>query len=168
MRFCLLLSMTIFFHTIAIAQTKHALILAIDKYEHSEWKSLHSNIDAAVIKTALTRRGFDINNITTIQNEKATHRGITDGLNTFIKKENIKAGDIVVIQISSHGLQLEDDNGDEAADGLDECIVSYDAVYDKDPKNYKKIQANYFRDDEFGVFIQQLKIGRASVGKECA
>ncbi len=164
MRLGLLLPLITFFFTTVTAQTKHALILAIDKYQHSEWQSLHSNIDAAVIKTALTRRGFDATDITTIQNEKATYRGIADGFTTFINKGTIKTGDIVVIHISSHGLQLEDDNGDEAADGLDESIVSYDAVYDKDPKNYKKIQANYFRDDEFGVFIQQLRTKLGSNG----
>ncbi|MDZ4794841.1 MAG: caspase family protein [Bacteroidota bacterium] len=157
MRFHLFLPFAVLFFSSTFAQKKHALIIAIDKFEHSGWQSLHSNIDASVIRTALTRRGFDNQDITTIQNEKATYKGIKEGLNSFINNGTIKAGDIVAIHISSHGLQLEDDNGDEVADGLDECIVSYDAVYDKDPKNYKKIQGNYFRDDEFGAFIQQLR-----------
>jgi hypothetical protein len=81
---------------------------------------------------------------------------------------------VVVIHFSSHGEQVADTNGDEA-DGYDEAIVSYNAALITQEMasgaaargtltkaQFDKLQANYFRDDEFGAYIQQL---RAKLGK---
>ena len=155
----LLLFGTILLVTGTAAQpTKHALIFAIGKYPpNSDWAPLQSSTDAKFIRSALMNinGGFEEKNITIIADSNADHKGIVNALKNLINK--VDTDDIVVIHFSSHGQQLEDDNGDEIADGLDESIVSYDAVYDKDPANYKKVQAGYFRDDEFGIYMDLLR-----------
>ncbi len=158
----LLLLVAVLFFTSLAAQTKYALIFAISKYESKSWRTLHSSTDAAVLKNTFIRQGFSPGNVRVIQDARAKYQGIVDTLNAFINSSLLKQGDVVVIHFSAHGQQLEDNNGDEIADGLDESIVSYDAVYDANPANFKKVQANYFRDDEFGSILQRL---RAKLGK---
>jgi hypothetical protein len=62
----------------------------------------------------------------------------------------------VVIHVSSHGAQVEDDNYDEP-DGLDESIVTYPAVIPSKSTNYSKDQEAYFRDDKFGYYINLIR-----------
>ena len=58
---------------------------------------------------------------------------------------------------------MEDDDGDEV-DRLDESIVTYNAVspLKANKKDFQKTQQEYFRDDQFGDYIRQLrnKLGR--------
>lgn len=141
--------------TSAIAQTKRALIVAIGNYRY--WPSLNSINDVAYIKKTLGKQGFKKENITTITDQHATHTGITNALKDLIREA--KTGDIVVIHFSSHGEQIEDNNHDET-DGLDETIVTYNAVLPDVSghfKDFQKAQEEYFRDDEFGFFIDQLR-----------
>ena len=79
----------------------------------------------------MQKQGFDAGNINVLKNESATKKNIIGALQDLAK--NSKAGDIVIIHISSHGQQIEDDNGDEL-DGYDEAIVTYGAptVFDPD------------------------------------
>lgn len=70
--------------------------------------------------------------------------------------EKAQPGDVVVIYFSSHGEQIEDDNQDEV-DGLDECIVPFDATFSSDKSEYKKYAPAYFRDDYLGEKITRLR-----------
>lgn len=156
--------------SVVFAQKKHALIFAIGDYpEQGGWGKISSAQDVGYIKNTLLKQGFSSSNIKTVADSAATKTGIIAALKNLIA--NVNANDVVVIHFSSHGEQVADNNGDEA-DGYDETIVSYDAALstNKDAiargsvskEEYEKLQANYFRDDEFGLYIQQI---RAKLGK---
>ncbi|MCU7551966.1 caspase family protein [Chitinophagaceae bacterium LB-8] len=137
------------------AQTKYALLFAISNYPAAGgWSALSSNRDVFYITTALQKQGFLANNIQTITESEVTPPGITRALMALIQKA--KAGDIAVIHFSTHGEQVEDDNGDET-DGLDETIVTYHAIKPELSRDFTKEQAAYFRDDQFGVLIDKLR-----------
>lgn len=162
-------SLLILFFTVGTvsAQKKHALIFAIGDYpESGGWSKISSAQDVGYIKNTLTKQGFGANDVKVVSDSAATKEGIKAAFEDLIGSVGKK--DIVVIHISSHGEQVADDNNDEA-DGYDETIVSYNAALsmgaDKtavargslSKAEYEKLQANYFRDDEFGVYIQRLR-----------
>ncbi|TCC91659.1 hypothetical protein EZ428_07820 [Pedobacter frigiditerrae] len=155
------------------AQKKHALIFAIGDYpESGGWSKISSAQDVGYIKNTLAKQGFPANNVKVVADSVATKEGIKAAFENLIS--NVGKKDVVVIHVSSHGEQVADDNDDEA-DGYDETIVSYNATLamgaDKtaiargtlSKAEYEKLQANYFRDDEFGAYIQRL---RAALGNE--
>ncbi|RZL50617.1 MAG: DUF4384 domain-containing protein [Pedobacter sp.] len=167
------LSLLVLLFTVSLAnaQTKHALIFAIGEYpEDGGWSKISSAQDVGYIKNTLLKQGFSATGIKTVSDSAATKAGIQNALKNLIA--TVAPKDIVVIHFSSHGEQVADDNGDEA-DGYDETIVSFDAKLSADKEaiargsvsksEYEKLQANYFRDDEFGKYIQQL---RAKLGKD--
>lgn len=142
----------------AIAQTKHALVFAIGNYpEEKGWAAISSLTDAKALNTVLTNQGF--NDIRIYRDSQVTSAGIAKAFNDLMADKKLAEGDVVVIHVSSHGSQVEDDDEDET-DGLDESIVTYDAVSMRkgDKKNYTEIQKNYFRDDQFGEYIRQLRV----------
>ncbi len=147
----------------SIAQTtNHALIFAIGNYLH--WPHISSLQDVSFIDSALSKRGFT--DIKIVSDKDATVQGISNALENLINR--VKAGDVVVIHFSSHGEQVQDDNGDES-DGLDETIVTYNAMLPPrgqylSPEDYNKFQADYFRDDLFGKYIDELRAKLGSKG----
>lgn len=147
----------------SIAQTtNHALIFAIGNYPN--WPKISSLQDVSFIDSALSKRGFT--DIKIVSDKDATVQGISNALEDLIKRVNV--GDVVVIHFSSHGEQVQDDNGDES-DGLDETIVTYNAMLpprgqDLSPEEYNKYQADYFRDDLFGKYIDELRAKLGSKG----
>lgn len=140
------------------SQTKRALIIAIGNYKY--WPHISSDNDVPFIKSTLLKQNFEEKNITVVEDSAATMTGIENAFKKLIL--NSVAGDIVVIHVSSHGEQIQDDNHDEI-DGLDESIVTWDAAYPINSENYSTAQAKYFRDDEFGSYINQL---RSKLGKK--
>lgn len=148
----------IFYNANAI--NKHALIIAIGNYptEKTGWSQISSNRDVVFIKNALTNQNFDPTNISILEDQNATMKGISSALEKLIAGAN--KGDVALIHISSHGEQVQDDNGDET-DGLDEAIVTYDAIApskaSRDKIPFSKAQADYLRDDLFGDYINRLR-----------
>lgn len=144
--------------------TKRALIVAIGNYPHEGgWQQISSIKDTGYIIPTLRKQGFSEKNITVITDAQASVRGLNYAFNKLINDAN--AGDIVVIHFSSHGEQVEDDNSDET-DGLDECIVSFDAIAPNQEgfsENMAKDGAGYFRDDALGNYVNQL---RNKLGKD--
>ena len=141
-------------------QTKRALVVAIGNYPASgHWPQISSLNDVPLVTKALQKQRFAMENIEVITDEKATKAGITKALDGLIGRS--QAGDIVFIHFSSHGQQIEDDNGDET-DGLDECIVPFDAVFSPNKSEFKKLADGYFRDDLFGekVTLLRNKLGK--------
>jgi len=114
-----------------------------------------------LIQNALQKQNFQSGNISTIVDSAATKKGIERALDKLIQSS--ARGDVVVVHISSHGQQLEDDNVNEEADGLDEAIVPYGAVFFIDKSIYSKVATGYFRDDLFGENVTQLrnKLGKS-------
>lgn len=141
----------------SIGQTKRALIIAIGNYDYEKngWRPISALNDVPLIQTALEKQNFPVANIKTLTDEMATRAGIEKALDDLIKSAG--TGDIVVIHISSHGQQLEDDNVSEEMDGLDEAIVPYGATYSIDKSVFNKVAAGYFRDDVFGEKVTQLR-----------
>jgi hypothetical protein len=159
-RIFILLSLFSIFFSEGKTQTKRALIIAIGNYPASSgWDYLNSLNDVPMIQGALLKQNFLPANITVLTDDKATKKRIIDALDNLIAAS--QKGDIVVIHVSSHGEQIQDDNGDEA-DGLDECIVPYDAVYSDSKEDFSKVSSGYIRDDLFGEKITLLrnKIGK--------
>jgi len=149
----------------SIAQTKRALIIAIGNYPDPEknlWVELSSLHDVPLVQTALEKQNFKPENIALLLDEQATRAGIEKALDSLINV--CKPGDIVVIHVSSHGQQLEDDNVNEELDGLDECIVPYGAVYSPDKSLFSRYSAGYLRDDVFGEKITRLRNKIQSTG----
>ncbi|MEO5647997.1 MAG: caspase family protein, partial [Chitinophagaceae bacterium] len=110
----------------------------------------------------LERQKFDSNNIKTLINQEATKAGIVTAMKDLIGRVNKNSKDVVYIHISSHGAQMEDDANKDETDGLDEAIVSINARWTDDRTEFKKVEGDYLRDDEFGDLIEQL---RAKLGK---
>lgn len=163
-KFCFTLLFLTFILVAAEAQTKRALIIAIGDYpdpEKNGWRPINALNDVPLIQNALLKQNFLPQHIAVITDSAATRKGIENALDKLIRSTG--KGDVVVIHISSHGQQIEDDNESEEADGLDEAIVPYGAVYSMDKSIYSKVSGGYFRDDLFGEKMTQL---RNSIGKD--
>jgi metacaspase-1 len=148
----------------AKTQTQHALLIGIGDYDTKTtgWAKLNSVRDVEIVKKTLDRQNFKPENIKTLTDQQATKDGIIAAMKTLISDVKANSKDVVYIHISSHGAQIEDDNGDET-DGLDEAIVTINAKWTEDKDEFKKVQGEYLRDDQFGDLIEQL---RAKLGKE--
>ena len=142
----------IFLQAAAQDPNKIALIVAIGKYPvTSDWPELSSANDVPLIKGALKGQGFKDENITVLKDQQATLAGMTNAFDKYLIQK-AKKGDIVVFHFSGHGEQIEDDNGDEG-DGLDEALVSYDAL-----QEYKAgAPIKHFRDDLLAQKIKELR-----------
>lgn len=135
--------------------TKHALIIAIGDYpKQGGWGSISGNKDVPYLKTALLNQGFADNHIITLIDSQATRNAIEQELSNLHNR--IKPGDVVLVHFSTHGEQIEDDNGDEP-DGLDEAIVTYLSVAPNKSTDFSKDTAEYLRDDIFGQYVQLFR-----------
>lgn len=157
-----LLFVLIFIHFLGISQKKMALIVAVGKYPEGQryWKNLSSEKDLIYIKEALIKNGFEVKNIATLVNAKATKAGMVTALNKLADKA--MAGDIVYFHFSGHGQQIQDDPKDgylDEADGYDEALIPYDANGIWDDVDYKG--QNHFRDD---LLSEKLNNIRKKVG----
>ena len=156
----LILTALFFFSFQSDGQTKRALIVAIGNYpKSSKWEELNSVNDVSLLQNALMKQNFPQQHISILTDSMATKTGIEKALDRLIDSSG--TGDIVMIYFSSHGEQIEDDDHDEV-DGLDECIVPYDAIYSTDKATFKKLAPGYFRDDTFGskVTLLRNKLGK--------
>jgi hypothetical protein len=141
------LLLTLLFCFQAFTQKKLGLIVAVGDYPNGgRWKDLSSINDVRFIKAALLKNGFDLNNVDSLFNEKATKKNILAALDALYAKAS--ENDIVFFHFSGHGQQIQDDNGDEA-DGYDEALIPYDAQGMYDPVSYNG--QNHLRDDELGA-----------------
>lgn len=129
---------------------KHALIVAIGNYPpETGWADISSLNDVPLIQHALEKQGFDDFHI--LKDEQATKKGILAEFDKLIR--DCKPGDMVVVHISSHGQQIEDNNSDES-DHLDEAIVAYGAPSEYDPLYHGE---NHLRDEELGAKLLQIR-----------
>jgi metacaspase-1 len=145
----------IVFSICATAQTKRGLIVAIGDYPESgqtpDWRDISSVNDIPLVRSALIKQGFTSNNVAVIKDEEATKIGIVNAIQALTKSSN--KGDIVIIHFSSHGQQIQDDNGDEL-DGYDEAIVPYGA-----PPSFENGYdfSLHLRDDELEELLFDLR-----------
>lgn len=151
-----LFAMTLLCFTIlSQAQTKRGLIIAIGDYPETgqtpDWRDISSVNDIPLIRSAMQKQGFQSDQIAVLKNEEATKDGIVKAIKDLTA--SCKKGDVVIIHISSHGQQIEDDNGDEI-DGFDEAIVPYGA-----PPTYQDGYdfSQHLRDDELELLLFDLR-----------
>lgn len=137
-------------------KTRRALIIAIGNYdfEKTKWRRLNVDNDVPLIREVLRKQNFPDENIATLKDEAATKVAISDALDKLAGDS--EPGDVVVIHVSAHGQQLEDDGNDEV-DKYDEAIVPYGAVYSSDPREFQKYAEEYFRDDLFGEKVTAIR-----------
>lgn len=149
----LLTLFVITFFTLSYSQTKRGLIVAIGEYPtETKWRPINSVNDVPLVRSALQKQGFQSNEITVLINEKATKKAIVKAIEDLASASQI--GDIVVLHFSSHGQQVEDQNGDEL-DGYDEAIVAYGA-----PAEYKADYdfSDHLIDDELEALLNKLRL----------
>jgi len=123
--------------------TKIALCVGQNKYDPSTGVTpLRGCVnDTLLIGEMLRRAGFEVRQV---HDQAATQRGILDRLSIEVAK--LREGDYFVFWNSSHGYQLNDREGDELYDFLDEAICTYDTD-PRDPLTDDKIGRILYRAD---------------------
>lgn len=128
--FAILLICSFFFRL--QAQEKRALLVGISKYDTAltgyQWNNINGANDVKLLDPILKAKGFKV---TTLTDEKATHKNIIEGINKLIATS--RKGDIIYFHFSGHGQPVEDISGDDV-DGWDEAIIPVDAR-----KVYKRV-----------------------------
>lgn len=116
------LSMALLFPVMAMAYTpkKEALLVGIAKYQGGETLPGIGR-DINQMKKLLESRGFKVK---VLFNEQATLKNVVNSLNSYGK---LSSKDTFLFYDSTHGTQVDDLNGDETDDGLDEAFVLYNA-----------------------------------------
>ena len=112
-----------------------ALIINISENQKSEFK-INANRDAELIEEALRNKQFKAKNITLLENEKATLKGIKNTFETFVKEAQF--GDICYIHISASAyLNSSEDEGISPYDSEDNSLITFDEIlfYTKELRN---------------------------------
>lgn len=154
MKKLLILVLSILLSFTYVSAHKYALIIAVGNYDQNltGWYPISADHDVPLIQKTLTGLGFEEKDIMYLKDEQATKAGMMNAFNELLSK--VSEGDDVVIHYSGHGHQIFDDNGDEI-DGLDECLVCYDAPM----KMFEGYDGSlHFRDDELGKIVEQFRI----------
>jgi hypothetical protein len=104
--------------------TKRALLIGINKYQ--ALPTLNGSLnDIETMRHVLTTRwGFQPQHIAMLTDQAATRAGILAALERLVKEAG--PPDVVYLHYSGHGSQVEDFNGDETDDHLDETLVPHD------------------------------------------
>lgn len=104
--------------------TKRALLIGINKYKAVPKLQGSLNDIETMRQILITRWGFPEINITVVTDEAATRAGMLAALDRLVKEAGLN--DTVYFHYSGHGSQVEDLNGDEPDDHLDETLVPQD------------------------------------------
>jgi hypothetical protein len=104
--------------------TKRALLIGINKYKAVPKLQGSLNDIETMRQILLTRWGFTDKNITVVTDEAATRAGMLAALEQLARDTG--PNDTVYFHYSGHGSQVEDLNGDEPDDHLDETLVPQD------------------------------------------
>lgn len=94
--------------------------------------------------------GATAGGIRVLTDERATRRGILDGLKWLVK--GAKAGDRLLFHYSGHGSQIRDLDGDEAKDRMDEVLCPHDMDWDSG-------DGGFITDDELDACFRELPKG---------
>ena len=100
---------------------RRALLIGIGKYDVLPYLPGSKN-DVAVVQQVLTQKfGFSPEHVQVLADAAATRDGILHALKDLVQSAGPQ--DIIYVHYSGHGSQVEDFNGDEKDDHLDETIV---------------------------------------------
>lgn len=108
----------------ASSGTKRALLIGINKYKAVPKLQGSLNDIETMRQILLTRWGFADKHIVVVTDEAATRTGMLTALEQLAKDTG--PNDTVYFHFSGHGSQVEDLNGDEPDDHLDETLVPQD------------------------------------------
>lgn len=131
---------------------RRALLIGIGKYQVLPRLPGSKNDIDVVHQVLVSRYGFSEQNIHIVRDEAATRKGILAAFNQIVKEAG--PNDVVYIHYSGHGSQVQDLNGDEPDDQLDETIVPADGRTEGVPD---------ITDDELEQVLSRLKTSKAVV-----
>ncbi|MGE4424369.1 MAG: caspase family protein [Pseudodesulfovibrio sp.] len=111
----------------ALAAQKHALLIGINDYSGSGFRSLRGAMnDIGLMREVLISRfGFAPGDIVELVDGQATHTAIRDAFHRL--RDTARPGDFVYIHYSGHGSSVCDFSGDEGPGGLDSTWVAHGA-----------------------------------------
>lgn len=113
--------------------------------------------DADAMAELLTEQfNFPAENVVILKGEAAGHKAVSQAFNEVSKK--IKASDLFVFHFSGHGTQLADERPFDELDRLDEALCTTNARSDG---------TNLIRDDELGLWLDDLQAKRITVILDC-
>ncbi len=152
-----------------MAQTKHALVIAISDYPNvpgrkKNWAPLSSKNDYYLVMEMLKRQEFQQENIISLLDKDATVEKIENAFEKLIATS--KQGDIVYFHFSGHGQQVQDLTPTknykskflkkDEKDGFDEALVTYNAPLNfEDVKDYQF--QDHFVDDQMNYYMTRLR-----------
>jgi hypothetical protein len=131
---------------------KRALLIGINKYQAVPKLQGSINDIETMRQILITRWGFSEKYIAVLKDEAATRAGILAALDQFVKESGPQ--DTVYFHFSGHGSQVEDLNGDEKDDGLDETIV---------PQDGRSGDVRDITDDELDAVFARLRAKNAFI-----
>jgi hypothetical protein len=143
---------------------KWALLIGINDYPNFPpvFQLRGCENDISLMKTVLmTKYGFPEQNIRSILSREGTKANIVMAIQEWLI-ENPKTGDVVVFYYSGHGIQVEDEDGDEA-DGYDEALCPTDLKPDASRTEF----LNFLRDDELDELLSQIPTDNVTVIFDC-
>ncbi len=126
--------------------TKRALLIGINKYKAVPKLQGSLNDIETMRQILITRWGFSENNITVVTDEAATRASMLAALDRLVKEAG--PNDTVYFHYSGHGSQVEDLNGDEPDDHLDETLV---------PQDGRSGDVRDIVDDELDAIFAQMR-----------
>ena len=127
--------------------TKKALLVGVNRYP-APINSLRGCLnDVAQVRALVeSRLAFPPTAVRTLTDAAATTAAIVAGLRWLVK--GAAAGDVLLFHYSGHGSQVDDRNGDELDDNLDEIICPFDLDWDQP-----------FTDDNLYAILKDLPAG---------
>lgn len=128
------------------AGVKRALLIGINKYKGVPKLQGSLNDIATMKQILITRWGFDERHITLLTDEAATRAGMLSAMERLISEAG--ADDTIYFHYSGHGSQVQDTNGDEKDDGLDETLV---------PQDGRTGDVRDITDDELDAIFSRLR-----------
>jgi len=131
---------------------KRALLIGINKYKSVPKLQGSLNDIETMRQILITRWGFSDKMITTVTDEAATRAGMLGALEQLVKDAG--PNDTVYVHYSGHGSQVEDLNGDEPDDHLDETLV---------PQDGRSGEIRDITDDELDAIFARMRAKTAMI-----
>jgi len=131
---------------------KRALLFGINKYKSVPKLQGSLNDIETMRQILITRWGFSEKYITMVTDEAATRAGILAAFEQLVKETG--PNDTVYVHYSGHGSQVEDLNGDEPEDHLDETLV---------PQDGRSGDVRDITDDELDAIFARLRAKTAMI-----
>jgi hypothetical protein len=131
---------------------KRALLIGINKYKSVPKLQGSLNDIETMRQILITRWGFSDKQITMVTDEAATRAGMLAAFEQFVKDTG--PNDTVYVHYSGHGSQVEDLNGDEPEDHLDETLV---------PQDGRSGEVRDITDDELDAIFARMRAKTAMI-----